>query len=164
MYAFSATIEIIGVNPYVFVPLSILSALFAEAKKSKGPIPIKIVLAGKTFLQNLVKYQGDWRLYLNTPMRRAAKSEVGDTLALQIAFDPQSRTIPLHPALRALFSKQRKAKETFDRLIPSRQKEILRYLYSLKTEEALQRNVGYLKSYLLGEPSGGLHALLRLKK
>jgi uncharacterized protein YdeI (YjbR/CyaY-like superfamily) len=34
-----------------------------------------------------------------------------------------------------------KAKQFFEKLTPSRQKEIIRYLGSLKTEEALSRNI-----------------------
>ncbi|WP_158275394.1 hypothetical protein [Pedobacter sp. HMWF019] len=41
MNKFSASIEIIGINPYVFVPDSVLKDLFREAGKNKGSIPIR---------------------------------------------------------------------------------------------------------------------------
>ncbi|MCX2682094.1 hypothetical protein OOZ15_19245 [Galbibacter sp. EGI 63066] len=57
-YQFSATIEKIGINPFLFVPENILKSIFEQARKDKGPIPIKGEVNGKT----LVKYQGDWWL------------------------------------------------------------------------------------------------------
>ncbi|WP_207421354.1 hypothetical protein [Desertivirga brevis] len=37
MFKFTATIEIIGINPFVFVPDDILNSIFEQAGKSKGP-------------------------------------------------------------------------------------------------------------------------------
>lgn len=58
MHSFSATIEIIGVNPYVEIPEDILQSLFDSAKKSSGPIPVKGTLNGHTFIQTLVNIKG----------------------------------------------------------------------------------------------------------
>ncbi len=78
MKTFSAKILKIGINPYVLVPATVLKVLFEQAGKDKGPIPIKGTLNEKPFIQHLVKYSGKWRLYLNTPMRKAAGIDVGD--------------------------------------------------------------------------------------
>jgi len=43
MHKFSASLAIIGVNPFVFVPEPILKELFAKAGKDKGHIPITVV-------------------------------------------------------------------------------------------------------------------------
>ena len=72
MESFTAKIYKIGVNPYMLLPLKVLKTLFVEAGKDKGPIPVRGTLNGKKFTQTLVKYSGKWRLYLNTPMRKAA--------------------------------------------------------------------------------------------
>jgi uncharacterized protein YdeI (YjbR/CyaY-like superfamily) len=47
--------------------------------------------------------------------------------------------------------KNRKAKTAFERLTPSRQKEILTYLNWLKRPETLKRNVEKIVAYLLKE-------------
>ncbi|MGC4039432.1 MAG: hypothetical protein QM710_01180 [Flavobacterium sp.] len=39
MHTFKAEIKIIGINPYVFVPEEILTAIFMEAKKTKALFP-----------------------------------------------------------------------------------------------------------------------------
>lgn len=71
MEQFSARIYIIGVNPYVLLPAKTLKAIFQQAQKSKGPIPVRGTMNGAVYTQTLVKYSGKWRLYLNMPMRKA---------------------------------------------------------------------------------------------
>jgi uncharacterized protein YdeI (YjbR/CyaY-like superfamily) len=78
------------------------------------------------FIQNLVKYSGKWRLYLNTPMRNAAGKNVGDIIDIQIDFDAKPRIIPMHPKLKKAFKENPSAKKAFEKLSPSLQKEILR--------------------------------------
>ncbi len=70
-YTFSAKIDIIGINPFVFVPGAILDGLFMKANKRKGHIPIRGTINGNAYKQTLVKYSGAWRLYVNTTMLRA---------------------------------------------------------------------------------------------
>ena len=55
---FSAPIEIIGVNPFVFLPDAILQMLFKAAGKAKSPIPVKGFINDKSFTQNLMYYKG----------------------------------------------------------------------------------------------------------
>ena len=126
MESFTAKILKIGINPYVGLPDEVLNTLFKQADKNKGPIPVRGTLDGKRFKQTLVKYQGAWRLYLNTQMRQAAGIDVGDDAKVEIEFDPEPRIVPTHPKFAQALSKNRKAKAAFERLARSRQKEILR--------------------------------------
>ena len=143
------------------VPEDVLNTLFKEADKNKGPIPVRSTLNGKRFVQTLVKYQGAWRLYLNTQMRQDAGIDVGDDATVEIEFDPEPRIIPTHPKFAHALAKNKEAKVAFDQLAPSRQKEILRYLNSMKTEESLVRNIEKVIQYLSGEKPKGLSALMR---
>jgi hypothetical protein len=95
----------------------------------------------KDFIQNLVKYSGKWRLYLNGPMRKAAGKDVGDAIDIQIDFDSKPRTTPMHPKLKKAFKENLNAKKAFEKLSPSRQKEILRYINFLKSEESVDKNI-----------------------
>src|SRR5688572_16357599 len=99
MEEFSAKIKIIGVNPYVLLPAKVLKEIFKQAGKNKGAIQVKGTLNEKPFIQNLVKYSGKWRLYLNGPMREAAGIDVGDMAHVKIQYDPSDRTVPMHPKL-----------------------------------------------------------------
>jgi len=141
MKSFSAKIQIIGVNPYVLLPSTLLKYIFQKAGKDKGAIPVQLKIGGKDFIQNLVKYSGKWRLYLNMPMRKATNKNVGDTIDLQIDFDPKPRTTPMHPKLKKAFKENQIAKKAFEELSPSRQKEILRYINFLKSEESVEKNI-----------------------
>ena len=141
MKRFSAKIQIIGVNPFVLLPASLLKDIFQKAGKDKGAVPVQLKIGGKDFIQNLVKYSGKWRLYLNTPMRKAARKDVGDAIDIQIDFDPKPRTTPMHPKLKKAFKENQIAKKAFEKLSPSRQKEILRYINFLKSEESVDKNI-----------------------
>ena len=149
MKSFSPKIQIIGINPYVLLPSILLKYIFQKAGKDKGAIPVQLKIGGKDFIQNLVKYSGKWRLYLNTPMRKAAGKDVGGTIHIQIDFDPKPRITPTHPKIKEALKENKKAKEAFDKLSPSRQKEILRYINFLKSEESVDRNVQRAISHLV---------------
>ncbi len=148
---FSAKIYIIGVNPYVLLPKEILESIFKDAKKNRGPIPVKGKINNHEFIQTLVKYSGKWRLYLNTPMRQATGLVVGDTADFQLEYDPQERIVPMHPLLQNALSKNKKAKSNFEKLPFYRQKEIKRYLGFLKSEESLRRNIDKVMEMLTSE-------------
>ena len=147
---FKAKIEIIGVNPFVFLPARVLKAIYIQAGKDKGPIPVRGTIDGHPYIQTLVKYNGEWRLYINGPMLKDAGKQVGDATTLTIEFDTEERVIPMHPMFEAALMQNTKAKEAFDKLTPSRQKEIVRYISFLKTEASVDKNVSRAVSFLLG--------------
>ena len=150
MKSFSSTILKLGINPCVDVPQKIVDALLKESGRSNGPIPIRGKLNGKKFVQTVVRYQGAWRLYLNTQMRLDAGIDVGDEANVELEFDPEPRVVPMPPQLAHALAKNREAKAAFEKLTPFRQAEILRYLNSLKTEESVTRNVEKVIRQLLG--------------
>src|SRR5512143_4132091 len=111
--SFTARIKIIGVNPYVRVPDAVLRTLFKAAARSTGPLPVRGALNGQEYKQTVVKYQGMWRLYLNTQMRRSAGIDVGDLARLVIEFDPVPRIVPMHPTLGTALAKDKAARRAF---------------------------------------------------
>jgi hypothetical protein len=150
-FTFSAFIEIIDINPYVLLPVSVLENIFQQANKNKGPIPIKGKINQHPFIQTLVKFRGEWRLYLNTPMRTGSNTKVGDTATFTIAFDPDLREIIMNTKLKKALKENEAAKYIYDSLRPSLQKEIIRYISFLKTEESIDRNVDNAIQFLLGK-------------
>ena len=148
---FKAKIEIIGVNPFVFLPERILNNIFTRAKKNKGKIPVKIKVDGHMFKQTLVKYAGHWRLYLNTPMRKRSGKDTGETVSIEIAYDPVKRNIAPHPGLVKAINANSAAKKVFDKLSPSLKLEIVRYISFLKTEKSIERNIKRAVNFLLGK-------------
>ena len=151
MHKFKAALKIIGVNPFVFVPDKILKEIFKQSGKNKGYIPIHGLINGKPYKQTLVKYQGDWRLYVNTTMLNKSPKRIGEIIEITIEFDPADRKIAPHPKLVNAFKENEEAKKVFDNLSPSRQKEIVRYISFLKTEESIDRNVKRAINFLKGK-------------
>ncbi|MES2893758.1 MAG: YdeI/OmpD-associated family protein [Bacteroidota bacterium] len=151
MNQFSARIFKIGINPYVIPPVRVLNYLFKQCGKEKGPIPVTVTLNTIRFPQNLVRYAGRWRLYLNNPMRQALQKDVGDTISAVIDFDPEPRTNPMHPGLKLALQNNPEAQKVFDTLIPSYQKEIIRYINNLKTPATVEKNIAKAIQHLLGK-------------
>jgi hypothetical protein len=153
MHTFKADIDIIGVNPFVLVPDKILNALFKLHGKDKGPIPITGTINGVAYRQTLVKYQRKWRLYINTKMLKNSPQRIGETIKVTIELDSSDRTIATHPKLKKALNSNPMAKEKFEALAPSLQKEIVRYISFLKTETSIDRNVERAINFLLGKES-----------
>ena len=157
---FSATIFKIGINPLVDVPARSMNSLFKQAGRTKGPIPVFGTLNGKEFIQHVVRYQGEWRLYLNGVMRRSAKIDVGDKATVEFTYDGRPRIEPLHPKFEQALSKNKKARSVYDHLRPSRQKDINRYLNNLKSDAARERNIERVIAHLTGKKTDALYALM----
>ncbi len=151
MYQFSAQLEIIVGNPFVFVPSNILHAIFQQAGKEKGAIPVRGTINGEPYQQTLVKYSGEWRLYINMKMLKNSPRRIGEVITVQIEFDPSDRTIEPHPKFTEALTNNKEAKIVFDGLSPSRQKEIIRYISNLKTEHSIEKNVTRAINFLLGK-------------
>lgn len=151
LQVFTATLEIIVGNPFVFVPTEVLTSVFEQANKNKGPIPVRGTINGKGYTQTLVKYSGAWRLYINMKMLKNSPRRIGEVIQVQIKYDPRDRSVKPHPLWSAALVDNEKAREVFDSLSPSRQKEIVRYIANLKSEESVLRNVDRAIKFLLGD-------------
>ncbi|WP_276345578.1 YdeI/OmpD-associated family protein [Daejeonella sp. JGW-45] len=152
-YSFKAVLEIIGINPYVRVPENILTAIFAQAGKSKGHIPVAGTVNDLPYKQTLLRYSGLWRLYINTLMLKDSPRRIGETIRVSIEFDPADRTIKPHPDFTAALKNKPEAKVEFERLSPSKQKEMVRYISSLKTATSRTRVIERAINSLLGKGS-----------
>lgn len=151
VYLFSARIEIIGINPFVYVPEDILNSIFIQAKKNKGYIPIKGTVNGNPYQQTLVKYSGEWRLYINTTMLKNSPKRIGEMIELSVMFDPAERVVDMHPKLEQALNENKEAKASLESLRPSLKHEVIKYISSLKTEESIDKNVKKAIDYLLGQ-------------
>jgi len=149
--SFTAVIDKVDINPYVEVPDDIVLNLQQGAKKAKGPVPVKGTLQGKPFSATLVRFRGLWRLYINNVMRNSASVEVGDQVTIELELDRSSRSISMPPEFIVALSKNKPAWEAFQKLTPSRQKEILLYLNNLKQAKSLERNIERILQFLQDE-------------
>ncbi len=151
MVIFKATIGIIGINPFVFLPEEVLQSLIAQVGQHKGRIPIRGTINGAAYRQTLMKYAGAWRLYINMNMLKDSPRRVGEDVEVGIEYDPEDRSIAMHPKLAAALEENPAAKAVFEKLSPSKRHEMVRYFSFLKTEETIDRNLTRAISFLLGE-------------
>jgi hypothetical protein len=151
MKSFKAKLEIIGINPFVFVPARVLTVIFKDAGKYKGHIPVSGSVNSKPYAQTLLKYKGDWRLYINTSMLPHSPKRIGEIISVSIKYDPKERIIKPHPKLVKSLKENIAAKRKFDSLVPSRRKEIVRYIANLKTEKSIDENIKKAINHLLGK-------------
>ena len=134
---FSAIITKVGINPCVDVPAQVSTAL-----KKKGYIPVRGTLNGHAFRTGLVSLGGGrHRLFINGQMRKDAGVDVGDRIDVVLDYDPEPRRVPVPQQLTDALDADPAARGAWEALTPSRRKEILAYLNSLKREDSLQRNV-----------------------
>ncbi len=153
MNKFKAKLEIIDGNPFVFIPIEVLSKIFIQSKRNKSPIPVQGRINEKEYKQTLMKYSGAWRLYVNMKMLKDSPRRIGEHLEIEIEFDPSDRSISPHPALTTALAENEKANKVFKSLSPSKQKEIIRYISNLKTKQSIERNVKRAINFLLGKES-----------
>ncbi|EJL71846.1 YdeI/OmpD-associated family protein [Chryseobacterium populi] len=148
---FTAKLEIIGINPFVFVPEEVLHLIFDSSGRIKSPIPVKGTVNGKEFRQNLMKYLGEWRLYINLTMLKNSPKRIGEVIEVFVEFDDSDRAIPIHPQLEKAIKESEVALKNFESLIPSRKLELIRYINNLKTEASINRNIEKIIRHLQGE-------------
>jgi hypothetical protein len=152
---FTATIKIRGINPYVLV-----SARRANAVKSgwRKPLPVLVRINGKpdkAWRINMMPVgDGSFYLYLHGNVRKASGTAVGHRVRVEIAFDANYRGGPPQ-RMPSWFQQALKANPqaalNWKALIPSRKKEILRYLTALKSPEARARNLSKVIRMVSGE-------------
>lgn len=152
-YAFTCNLQIIGINPFVSIPEKVLKNIFNDAGKSRGYIRVYGFVNGIEFEQTLVKYSGEWRLYINKKMLPASPKRIGEKLSLQIAYNPKQKEKAIHPGFMCALSKNEKAMTVFDTLSDSRKDEMIRYISGLKSQEAVTRNIKRAINFLLGKES-----------
>ncbi|MCP1300771.1 YdeI/OmpD-associated family protein [Chryseobacterium sp. S0630] len=149
--SFTASLEIIGINPFVFIPEEILEEIFNESGRNKSPIAVKGTVNGKEFKQNLMKYLGEWRLYVNLIMLKNSPKRIGEVIEVVLEYDDSDRSIAIHPQLEKAIKESTVATANFENLIPSRRHELIRYINNLKTEASIQRNIDKIIRHLHGE-------------
>jgi hypothetical protein len=141
---FRSVIQIEGINPFALVNARQVARI---QKNWRKPLPVRVRVNGKpekAWRINLMPVgDGSFYLYLHGEVRKASNAKAGDTVTVDLEFDDEYKSGPVH-RMPSWFSdaldENRNAKRAWLELIPSRQKEILRYFSWLKTPQAQVRN------------------------
>lgn len=138
-FSFKAKIYKTGINWAVDVPEKIT----AKLEKTKGYIRVKGTINHFEFKTNLVPIKdAPYRLFVNGIMMKGGKTGLGKIAVFEIEQNTTrlEKEYPLPVQLRKALRETGLTKQ-FNQLTPSRIKDILRYLYYIKTEETLQKNI-----------------------
>lgn len=151
MYEFKASLDIIGINPFVFIPEQILDTIFQDAGRDKGPIPVKGYVNEKPYVQTLVRFKGSWRLYINMNMLPASPKRIGEVITVSIGYNQTENILDIPADLMEALAENSKANAIFQELPPYLKKEIIRYISALKTPASRAENIRRAIGFLLGE-------------
>jgi hypothetical protein len=150
-----AVIEIRGVNPFVGVSSSQANGVKPGWRK---PLPVLVRINGDSataWKTNMMPGgNGNFYLYLHGNMRKASGTKVGDRVRVEIEYDAAYRNGPQDPMpkwFRQALNGNAQAKKNWSALIPSRKKEILRYLSRLVSADARIRNQAQALHVLSGQ-------------
>lgn len=138
-YHFEAEIYKTGINWAVDVPSEISQQMVPE----KGYIRIKGQINGFDFRQTLVPVKNSpYRLFINLLMMKGGKTALGEVAEFNIEQNHEKiEQMYEMPEVLAQALKINGLEVVFDKLSPSRKKDILKYLHYIKTAETLQKNV-----------------------
>ncbi|MDP8995489.1 MAG: YdeI/OmpD-associated family protein [Pseudomonadota bacterium] len=141
---FKAIIQLNKINPFVLVSGARAKRLKVQWRK---PMPVLVQINGEPKaawkINMMPRGDGSYYLYLHGDVRKASNTKVGDEVDVSLVFDKAYRNGPVHEMPAEFLTQLQahpKAKIAWSELIPSRQKEILRYFAGLKSETARARN------------------------
>lgn len=150
-----SVIKIRGVNPYILVTSDQASRIKSNWKR---PLPVAVQIDGKPEtpwrINMMPTGDGNFYLYLRGEVRKASGTKVGDHVTARIVYDSEYGNGPQHPMpewFNAYIEKDQTAKGNWQRLSPSRKKEVLRYLANLKSTDAKERNMKRALEVLSGK-------------
>lgn len=151
---FKATIELRGYNPYIAVSAEQAEAI---APGWRRPIPVLVQLNGGPIppwrINMMPVGDGGFYLYLDNRIRKPTQTAVGDQVAVTLAFDADYRGGPAHDMpddLNTVLRGSIVAASNWEKLPPSRKKEVLRYLGRLQSPSARLSNLERLLHVLEG--------------
>ena len=151
---FKATIELRGYNPYIAVSAEQAATV---APGWRRPIPVLVQLNGgptPPWRINMMPVgDGSFYLYLDNGIRKPTRTAVGDEVMVTLGFDAEYRGGPAQDMpddLAAALRGNLAAASNWEKLPPSRKKEVLRYLARLQSPSARQSNFERLINVLEG--------------
>lgn len=112
------------------------------------PMPVTVQINGQPTIPWKINMMpigdGSFYLYLHGDVRKASGTKVGDRVDVTVFFDNQYKSGPMHAIpdwFQVALDTNPRAMQSWNELIPSRQKEILRYFSWLKSDETKERNL-----------------------
>ena len=118
-----------------------LSAPFdvEETFGTRARVPARGTINGFAFRSSLMPMGGCHRMVVNKQMRDAAGVKAGDIVSVVLERDDAARTVDPPPLLKKELAKNKTARENWEKLPFTHQKEMVRSITDVKQEETRQR-------------------------
>jgi hypothetical protein len=112
-----------------------------EVFGTKGRVPVRGTINGFKFRSSLMPMRGCHRMVVNQTMRNGAGVKAGDKVKVMIERDDAPRTVEVPPELKKELGKSTAARENWEKLSYTFQKEMVRSFTEPKQEQTRQRKL-----------------------
>ena len=137
MLCFSAVIHKEAINYVVEVPSAISMQL-----GNASHIPVRGSADGKPFQSTCARRRGNrYALFLNVEIRKAIGKTAGDSVSVEMEYDPVSRDIPLPEDVEMILAEEHGILEEFLNTSPSYQRELTKYILKAKHENTRLKRI-----------------------
>ena len=133
---YRTTIALVGRNTGIPVPDDVVEALGAGRRP-----PVRVTVGGHTYRSSVATMNGQLLIALSADNRAAAGVEGGQEVDVDVELDTESRAVAPPEDLAAALAAVPGAREAFDRLAPSHQKEHVRSVEEAKKPETRERRI-----------------------
>ena len=106
----------------------------------KKPL-VAVTLNNYTYRSAVGKMGNKFMISLSAENRKNANVKGGDSLEINIELDTEPRTVEIPIDLQKEFVKNKIAKANFEKLAPSKKKEMVRSINDAKTEETKLKRI-----------------------
>ena len=112
-----------------------------EVFQRKGRVPVKGTINGFPFRSSLMNMGDGHRMVVNADLRAGAKCAAGDTVSVVMELDTAARKVELPAYLKKVIAGDPKAKEAWDKLAFTHQKEHVRAIADAKRPETRDKRI-----------------------
>jgi hypothetical protein len=112
-----------------------------ETFQHKGRVPVKGTINGFPYRSSLMNMRDGHMMVVNAQIRAGAKCKAGDTVSVVMELDAEKRTIEVPAYLMKIIASDPKAKEFWDKLSFTHQKEYIREIDGAKRPETREKRI-----------------------
>lgn len=139
-HRFVGVIYKVGILRCVSVPEEICARLRRGHPRT---VPVVATVAGQSLRTTLLPAAGgNYRLFLNRAMRKAAGVDAGDPIGVSLRLDRASREMPVPDDFAAALSRAPDARRYFVEGTTALRREVLRYIEQAKAPATRVRRIG----------------------
>jgi len=119
-----------------------------EVFQRKGRVPVKGTINGFPFRSSLMNMGEGHMMVVNAELRAGAKCKAGDTVSMVMELDEDVRKVEVPAYLKKIIAADRNAKEAWDKLSFTHQKEYVREIDGAKRPETREKRIAAMMDAL----------------